>query len=193
MTNLSINFSESYCEGRGKEIVDGLVVNMSPVRPKHSITTRNIERLFDYYLENGDCQVFSDVLVHFSKKDKFSPDVSVVCGKDAVTDKGIFGIPVLVAEVLSPRSVKRDRGYKKDAYEKYGVLEYWIVDVENRVLEVYVLEDNNYKAAEFYTVYDEFDLEQMDESERSAIVYEFKSAAFGDLTISVHDVFRSIL
>ena len=39
---------------------------------------------------------------------------------------------------------KNDRGKKKDAYEKAGVREYWIVDPETRAVEVYLLEDAKY-------------------------------------------------
>ncbi len=42
---------------------------------------------------------------------------------------------VLIAEVLSPRTAKRDRGIKRLFYQRAGVPEYWIVDLRARLIE----------------------------------------------------------
>ena len=34
----------------------------------------------------------------------------IVCNRDIIRRKGIFGVPDLVVEVLSPRTAKNDRG-----------------------------------------------------------------------------------
>ena len=46
-------------------------------------------------------------------------------------------------EVLSPGTTKNDRSRKKNAYERNGVPEYWIVDISNRAVEVYPLDNND--------------------------------------------------
>jgi Uma2 family endonuclease len=55
-------------------------------------------------------------------------------------DKGHYRIaPELVIEVLSPGSVneRRDRDLKLHLYSRQEVLEYWIVDWQQRLVEVY--------------------------------------------------------
>ena len=42
---------------------------------------------------------------------------------------------VLIAEVLSPSTAKRDRGIKRVLYQRVGVPEYWIVDLDARLIE----------------------------------------------------------
>ncbi|HEY5490024.1 MAG TPA: Uma2 family endonuclease [Gemmatimonadaceae bacterium] len=42
---------------------------------------------------------------------------------------------VLIAEVLSPSTAKRDRGIKRLFYQRVGVPEYWIVDIDARLIE----------------------------------------------------------
>jgi Uma2 family endonuclease len=42
---------------------------------------------------------------------------------------------VLIAEVLSPSTAKRDRGIKREFYQRVGVPEYWIVDLDARLIE----------------------------------------------------------
>ncbi len=45
------------------------------------------------------------------------------------------GIPPLAIEVLSPSTASRDRGKKRRLYLEAGVEEYWIVDVDARLVE----------------------------------------------------------
>jgi Uma2 family endonuclease len=65
--------------------------------------------------------------------------------KGILTDEGIVeGVPDLVIEILSPSTGKNDRGKKMQAYEFHGVQEYWIVDLANKIIEVYVIENKRY-------------------------------------------------
>jgi Uma2 family endonuclease len=45
------------------------------------------------------------------------------------------GVPVLAVEVLSPSTAARDRGQKRRIYLGAGVSEYWIVDIDARLIE----------------------------------------------------------
>jgi Uma2 family endonuclease len=45
------------------------------------------------------------------------------------------GVPVLVIEFLSPSTAARDRGAKRRIYQQAGVAEYWIVDLDARLVE----------------------------------------------------------
>ncbi|MBS4007629.1 MAG: Uma2 family endonuclease [Clostridium sp.] len=69
---------------------------------------------------------------------------------EIITRRGIEGPPDLVVEVLSPHSAKRDRQQKLHAYAKYTIPEYWIVDINNELLEQYLLEGDQYCLSEIY-------------------------------------------
>jgi Uma2 family endonuclease len=56
---------------------------------------------------------------------------------DILTRENIQGAPDLVIEVLSPRTEKRDRTIKLEAYSKFGVHEYWMADEEKATVEVW--------------------------------------------------------
>jgi Uma2 family endonuclease len=46
-----------------------------------------------------------------------------------------FGVPLLIAEVLSPSTAFSDRTTKRRRYQRSRVWEYWIVDIHARVVE----------------------------------------------------------
>lgn len=54
-----------------------------------------------------------------------------------VAKEGLRGAPDLVVEILSPSTAGRDRGVKLDLYERQGVGEYWIVDPEEKAVEIW--------------------------------------------------------
>lgn len=56
----------------------------------------------------------------------------------------IDGAPDLVVEVLSPNNWVYDRGVKQEAYRRAGVREYWLVDYRARIVDVLVLEGEEY-------------------------------------------------
>lgn len=72
------------------------------------------------------------------------PDLTVVCDEAKLTEQGVTGAPDLVVEIVSPDSGFHDRGRKFDLYESYGVREYWIVDPNEQLIELYRLEDSRF-------------------------------------------------
>jgi Uma2 family endonuclease len=62
------------------------------------------------------------------------PDISVICDKPKLTDKGYFGVPDWIIEIVSPGSREMNYFTKLFKYHTAVVGEYWIVDPEkNRV------------------------------------------------------------
>ena len=66
-----------------------------------------------------------------------------------ITDNGVEGSPDLVIEILSPSTMKQDRGDKMKIYREYQVREYWIVDPKNQSIEVYQHQNNDYNLVSF--------------------------------------------
>lgn len=63
---------------------------------------------------------------------------------DIVKEKLIEGAPALIVEVLSPGNPDHDRRTKFHLYARAGVQEYWIVDADSCLVEVFSLRGNAY-------------------------------------------------
>lgn len=68
------------------------------------------------------------------------PDISVVCDKDKLNDKGCQGAPDWIIEIVSPSSKQMDYYTKLFKYRSSGVREYWIVDSDKNRITVYSFE-----------------------------------------------------
>lgn len=126
------------------ELIDGKIFTIAP-RPKikHVIVCGNIASEFRSYLKGKTCRVFCHgVDVFLDINNRFMPDTMIVCNPDIIKHDGIYGAPDLVVEVLSKTTAKNDRSKKKYTYAKYGVKEYWIVNVWSKSVEVYYNQDN---------------------------------------------------
>lgn len=184
----------AYREPRRVEFINGQPVLMPPCTGvDHSYVRYNIANIFYNYLKGKSCVPFcGGTDLHLMKGDIFVPDFMVVCNPEKIKADGVYGVPDLIAEVCSPGTAKRDLMEKKNAYEKYGVREYWIVDPGEKRIEVYLLHGGAYRLDEVYSVYPEWMLERMTEEERSRIATEFKCSLFDGLSIRLEDVFYRV-
>jgi Uma2 family endonuclease len=73
----------------------------------------------------------------------------VVCG-DNPEDVKLSTPPVLVFEILSPSTARKDRVLKYQLYQNSGVTYYCIVDPKTKSAEVFILRENKYKEADAF-------------------------------------------
>lgn len=85
-------------------------------------------------------------IVELSAKDVFQPDIVVVMNthRDRVQEKRVVGAPDLVVEVSDSSTAAFDRLTKYDTYEYVGVLEYWLLHLERRTVEIFALDGDEY-------------------------------------------------
>jgi Uma2 family endonuclease len=86
--------------------------------------------------DGGGCEVFAapiDVYLP-NQESVYQPDLVIVCDQASLIDaRGIFGVPSLICEIISPSTVRRDLWTKRQSYEAAGVPEYLIVDPDERM------------------------------------------------------------
>jgi Uma2 family endonuclease len=73
------------------------------------------------------------------------PDLCIICNPALIEERGCFGVPDLIIEILSPFSAKKDINNKYDVYEEAGVKEYWVVMPKEQLVEIFLLEGAKYQ------------------------------------------------
>ena len=141
-------------DDRRFELIDGeLILAPSPV-PQHQDIVLNLARMLADFVESQDLGkvTISPMDVVLSEYDVFQPDILFISRNrlHIISDRNIQGAPDLVIEVLSPTTEDRDRGIKRDQYLRYGVREYWIIDPQERTLEVLRAGDTEFETMRVY-------------------------------------------
>ena len=79
--------------------------------------------------------------VHLTDLNVYQPDLYFVSNarKSILSAQGAEGAPDLVAEILSPKTARFDKGVKREVYARTGVKELWIIDPALREIQVYHL------------------------------------------------------
>ncbi|WP_326513463.1 Uma2 family endonuclease [Clostridium intestinale] len=156
----------NYDEDDKFEIIDGQIYNMSPApsRVHQEIISALVVDIGNYIKSNkGQCKVYPapfDVVLKDEEEDTINsknivqPDISVICDRSKLTDKGCTGSPDMIVEVISPFNPSNDYVRKLNLYEKYKVKEYWIINPMRKNILVYTLTDNGYDAPLTYTFQD---------------------------------------
>ncbi|WP_330376301.1 Uma2 family endonuclease [Butyrivibrio sp. AE3004] len=70
-------------------------------------------------------------------KTMVQPDFMIVCDKEKIIKRKVYGAPDFIVEVLSPSSIDRDNMLKLIKYKDAGLKEYWIVDTKRQKILVY--------------------------------------------------------
>ena len=156
-----------YDENEKIEIIDGNIYNMSPApsRIHQKLITEILFRIRSYIeTNNGSCEVYPspfDVILKNNDeviedcKNIIQPDISVICDKNKLTDKGCTGSPDMIVEVVSPYNPNNDFIRKLNLYDKYKVKEYWIVNPIKKNILVYKLDEKErYGMPDIYTFQD---------------------------------------
>lgn len=131
------------------ELINGQLVKKSAPKPLHQLLSQRIEFALGRFLQKNPMGQFfhAPVDVFLDEYNMVQPDICFLQTERSFLidlEEGIMGAPDLIVKILSPGSLRYDRGVKKDLYEQFAVKEYWIVDPNNRAVEIYVMRENAY-------------------------------------------------
>jgi Uma2 family endonuclease len=125
-------------EGKRYELVAGEVVAMAPERAAHARTKFHFARRFADTVEAAGlpCEVFGDgMAVRVDATTIYEPDAMVRCGTPIDDNATEVTDPLILIEVVSPSSRKRDTGGKLEDYFRIpSVRHYLIVKTENHAI-----------------------------------------------------------
>jgi len=165
------------------ELIGGNAYMSAAPSRRHQEIQVELLRQISNYLMGKDCKVYGSPFdVRFARKDDLDndikdvvqPDITVVCDRSKLDDKGCKGSPDLIIEIVSPSTASIDYIKKLSLYEKNMVKEYWIVHPTDEIVMIYKLNaNNNYERAEIYSKDD-----------------EVRIGILSDLTIKMDEVFK---
>lgn len=161
-------------EGERAELIDGVIYDMAPPMRIHQEFVSIFTTILNQYIKskNGECKVYPAPFAVFLNKDNknyVEPDISVICDKDKLDERGCNGAPDFIIEIISPSTKRMDYSIKLFKYRNSGVREYWIVNPISRTVNVYDFEHDDEKS-DFYSFDD-----------------EITSCVYPDLTIRLSD------
>lgn len=133
--------------GERAELIEGKFYNMAPPNRIHQKLVQQLSLTIGNYITShgGDCEVYPApfaVNLDSDDKDWVEPDISVICDKNKLTDRGCSGAPDFIIEIVSSSSRKMDYSIKNALYSESGVREYWIVDPDKERTTVYYYEED---------------------------------------------------
>ena len=130
-----------------REIIDGeLFVTPSPAPRHQEVVLELAAALLAYQKQHGGKAYPAPMDVFLSDTNVLEPDVLFLRQESlpGTDPEKIVAVPDLVVEVSSPSTRRRDVGLKKELYERFGVAEYWFVDIEAERVEAYRLREGRY-------------------------------------------------
>lgn len=115
------------------ELLDGMVIQMSPVGPRHcAVVTRITHLLVQRFGDRFYARIQQPVAL--SDYSEPQPDAALIRLEDLDEEDHPSTTPLAIE--VSDTSLRYDRIRKSRAYAQAGILEYWIVNLRDRQLEV---------------------------------------------------------
>lgn len=150
---MALNQKETYTiddiyalpDGQRAELIDGQVYMMAPPVRIHQKLISELTQSIGHYIKSkgGNCEVYPSPFAVFLDRDNknyVEPDLSVICDKNKLDDRGCNGAPDWIVEIISPTTQQMDYGIKLFKYRSAGVREYWIVNPLKNTVTVYDFE-----------------------------------------------------
>lgn len=157
------------------EYDNGYVVLSSNTSIKHNKIISMLNFRLMTFLNNSKCDVYTESIeVIFRNNEevyKFKPDVFIMCENQTVQGESFTSPPKIVFEVVSKSTSSHDYITKLDVYQRFGVLEYNIVEQEGYIVQ-YSLIDNQFKITNVFKDKD-----------------TYISSVFPEISINLSDIF----
>ena len=143
-----------YLEWEGPQryqLINGEAFMMASPSVPHQAVLMELSLQFGYWLKGKPCRVFAaplDVRL-FPKEDNsdntvVQPDLLVVCDSGKLGKGSVNGAPDFVIEIVSPSNTYSELFHKFQYYLEAKVREYWVVDPEEKRVQVHIYENGSY-------------------------------------------------
>jgi Uma2 family endonuclease len=125
------------------ELIEGEIVQMSPIGRRHAACVNRLNRLFSQRL--GACAIVAvQNPVELSSRSEPQPDLALLQPRPDFYESG-HPQPedVLLLVEVADTTAESDREVKLPLYARSAIAEVWLVDIERQCLEVYLMPSLN--------------------------------------------------
>ncbi len=120
------------------ELIDGVLVRMSPQNPKHAAACSRVRRMLSALEASSEAFVREEKPVILSATSEVCPDVSVLRpAKHEYAQRHPRPRDVLLVVEVSDTTIESDRSIKLPKYAAAGICEVWLIDIKGRAFEVF--------------------------------------------------------
>lgn len=166
-------------EGRFVELIDGTLYNHPAPGIPHQTISSNLYLILAPYVRRRKLGriFYAPVDVILSRFDVIQPDLIFILSRNLgkIWKRGIEGTPDLIVEIISDFTRSYDRDKKRPLYATYKVRHLWLIDPDERLLEVFEFVGNRYRLKGVYTSKD-----------------SLRSPLFPGLTIRCANIFEGV-
>jgi Uma2 family endonuclease len=118
------------------ELIRGEIVDRAPIGFEHGMAVAKLNRLFIGLL--GDSAiVWVQSPVQIAPNSRPEPDLALLKGHDYGANRPVTASDLLLVVEVSDTTLTYDRTVKGPLYAQAGIPEYWIVNLQDKVIEVY--------------------------------------------------------
>jgi Uma2 family endonuclease len=130
------------------QLLDGQIIPMSPVGPRHQ---RIVNKLFRAFIrqEQGHFEAEQDPPLPIPDHDEPQPDLLLYRPGTANEEHHVQPADVLLVMEVSQSTLDYDLGAKASLYESAKIPEYWVVNLAHNRLHVFTLEGDRYRQKTF--------------------------------------------
>jgi Uma2 family endonuclease len=166
---------QSHFDGKA-EFDNGLIFLSSSTSIAHNNIKRNILTYLSLFLKGSKCKAYDEQIEVIFKSEndlrKYKPDIFIMCEDATRKGESFTSAPKIIFEILSKSTAKIDKDRKYSTYEKFGVLEYNLVEQTGYIVQ-HTLIDGYYQITNTFKNDD-----------------EYTSSVFPNLRISLKDIFE---
>ena len=138
------------------QLINGEVFMMASPTVEHQSILMELSTQFNNWLRGKPCRVFAaplDVRL-FPEEDGsddtvVQPDLLVVCDRSKIAKGSVNGPPELAVEIVSPSTSKKELFLKFMAYLDAGVQEYWVIEPEQRLVQVHIYDNGHFISSSY--------------------------------------------
>lgn len=154
------------------EYVAGQVFAMAGAKVNHNRITRNVSALLWNALQDQPCEPFSSDMLVKTANDRYRyPDIVVACDDDTSNDDYVRETPLLIMEVLSRSTRRKDKTEKRAEYIALDSLQEYVL-IEQDFVEVQIQRRSNQWQAEYFYLGQTITLESINVTISVADIYQ---------------------